>query len=191
MVVVMSDSVMAALSIYEMEDIFILDVYIQNFGAAPFSLSPSQVILMDGNRIMLLQLAPDEAANMYLSRVRNIPRYRPKYTYDVDTATQGYLQLYGNQATYSETSQTTVTPVEDPYNKLGYSIGSAIAASRNKKYQEWAAGVYSFGLVEGTQLPGRVGSRGAVYWRKRANWTSPLILRFTQTDYEIQFTPRH
>ncbi len=143
---------------------------------------------MDGSRIAFRQLQPHEAANIYAARITNIPPYQPKYTYDVQSSTQGYLYAYGNYGYYSGTTQTTVTPREDPYNALGYSIGAAIAQGRNKKFSNMAGTLYAVGLVEGSSIPGKTGAHGGVYWLKRAVWPAPLILRFAQSGYEIKFT---
>lgn len=186
-VILHSDSVTAALSFYELKDIFWVDVYIYNAGSTAFVIYPSQLVLMDASRIAFRELRPDEAANIYRSQVTNIPPYQPKYTYDVQTSTQGYVTAFGNSAYYTENSQSTVTPQEDPYNALGYSIGASIAESRNRKFLNMASTLYNVGFVEGSSIPGKTGAHGGIYWLKQGGWTPPVILRFTQSDYEVRF----
>jgi hypothetical protein len=183
------DSLIAAISIYELEDIFWLDAYVYNGLSTPYVVNPSQLVLLDGTRQVFRPLQPHEAANIYMGRVTNIPPYQPKYTYDVQSSTQGYLYAYGNYGTYTGTTQTTVTPREDPYNSLGYSIGAAIAAGRNKKFRNMAGTLYSVGFVEGSSIPSQAGARGGVYWLKRPHWQGPLILRFLPSGYEVRFSP--
>ncbi|HET7584656.1 MAG TPA: hypothetical protein VFK13_07110 [Gemmatimonadaceae bacterium] len=189
-IIVTADSVFAAISLYELHDIFWADIYVYNGGSQPFLINPSQLTLMDGTRTAFRELRPDEAANMYASQMRGIPPYQPKYTYSAQSSTQGYLQAYGNYAYYNATTRTTVTRTEDPYYALGYSIGAAIARERNAKLTRMASTLYTVGFVEGSSIPGKTGARGGVYWLKRATWPGPLILRFAQSEYEVKFAPR-
>ena len=176
-VVVRADSVVFALSLYELKDIFWLDVYVLNSSSKAFTLNPSQLVLMDGARIALRQLRPDEAANLYASGVTTIPPYQPKYTYNVQSS------YYNNG-----TTQTTVTAQEDPYNALGYDIGAAILADRNARLVNLAASLYASGLIEGSQIPATTAAEGGVYWLKATARQGPLTLRFTQSGYEVAFT---
>ncbi|HXG06054.1 MAG TPA: hypothetical protein VNI77_01860 [Nitrososphaera sp.] len=178
------DSVIAALSLYEMEDIFWLDIYLYNGTGAPYYLDPEQFVLMDGSRMFFRRLEPHEAANIFADRVTNIPAYQPKYTYDVRTATTGYIHSYGY---YSGYSTTTVTKKEDPYHALGYNIGAAIAASRNKKYMNMAGTIYSTGLVAGASIPSTTTGYGGIFWLKRLSYPQPLKLRLANTGYEVEF----
>lgn len=179
------DSVIAALSLYELEDIFWLDIYLYNGTSVPYYLDPEQMVLMDASRMFFRRLEPHEAANIYMSEVRGIPPYQPKYTYDVRTATTGYLSSSGY---YSGYSTTTVTQKEDPYNALGYNIGAAIVASRNKKFANMAGTLYSTGLVKGASIPSTTTGYGGVFWLKRLNYPQPLRLRLANTGYEVEFT---
>ena len=185
--VVNTDSVIASLALYEYDDIFALQIYVYNNSSLPFNMNPTDIILMDGNRTIFRRLAAHEAANLYASRVRGIPAYQPKYTYQINATTQATLRTYGNTGTYNSRTQGTVTPVEDPYNALGYSIGAAIAASRNRKYQGMAATIYQLGFGESSAAPAKTGGIGAVYWLKRQGATRPVILRFGVSRYELRF----
>jgi hypothetical protein len=178
------DSVIAALSLYEMEDIFWLDIYLYNGTTAPYYLDPEQFVLMDASRMFFRRLEPHEAANIFAGRVTNIPPYEPKYNYDVRTATTGYIDSYGY---YSGYSTTTVTKKEDPYHALGYNIGAAIAASRNKKYMNMAGTIYSTGLVAGASIPSTTTGYGGIFWLKRLTYPQPLRLRLANTGYEVEF----
>lgn len=178
------DSVIAALSLYEMEDIFWLDIYLYNGTTAPYYLDPEQFVLMDASRMFFRRLEPHDAANIFATRVTNVPPYEPKYTYDVRTATSGYISSYGY---YSGYSTTTVTQKEDPYHALGYNIGAAIAASRNKKYMNMAGTIYSTGLVAGASIPSTTTGYGGIFWLKRLNFPQPLRLRVANTGYEVEF----
>jgi len=171
--IVHADSVIGAIAIYELPDIFWADIYIYNGGSQPYTVNPSQLILMDAVRTVFRPLGPP---------------YQPKYIYDVQSSTQGYLYAYGNYGYYNGTTQTTVTQREDPYNALGYSIGAAIARHRNAKLGNMAGTLYTIGFVEGSSVPAKAGARGGVYWLKRVNWSGPLILRFAQSSYEVRFT---
>jgi hypothetical protein len=178
------DSVIAALSLYEMEDIFWLDIYLYNGTATPYHLDPNQFVLMDASRMFFRRLKPDQAANIFASRVTNIPPYQPKYVYDVRTATTGYFNSYGY---YSGYSTTTVTQREDPYNALGYNLGAAITASRNKKYMSMANMLYSTGLVSGSSIPSKTAGYGGIFWLKRRVYSQPIRLRLANTGYEVEF----
>ena len=185
--IVTGDSVIAAILIYELPDIYWADIYVYNGGSQPYTVNPSQLVLMDGARTMFRPLRPDQAANIYIAQTRGIPPYQPKYIYDVQSSTQGYLSMYGNYGYYSGTTQTTVTQREDPYNALGYSIGAAIAEHRNAKLTNMANALYSTGFVEGSTIPAKTGARGGVFWLKRNGSPSPLVLRFAQSGYEVRF----
>ncbi len=187
-VILAADSVVAAITLYEFEDIFWLDAYVLNDGGEPFVINPSQIALLDGSRVMYRQLAPHEAANIYAARVTEIPPYQPKYIYDVRSSTMGMVNVYGNQATYSGTTRTTVTEREDPYHQLGYSIGAALAADKNKRYLNMAGAIYAVGFVDGTEVPAQTAARGGIYWLKGKTWVGPLTLRFLDTGYEVRFT---
>lgn len=184
--VLRSDSVAAAIVIEEMEDIFLVNIYIYNNSSRPYVINPSQFVLMDGVRTAFRPLQPHEAANLFSTRVAAIAPYQPKYTYNVQSSTQGYVSPSGS---YAATTQTTVTPQEDPYNALGYTLGAAIAANRNKQFANMAGALYSAGFVEGTSIPAKAGAQGGMYWLKRADWPMPLILRLVQSGREIRFAP--
>jgi hypothetical protein len=164
-----TDSAVASVSLYEYDDMFAVQLYVYNNSSRPFGLDPADIYLLDGNRTAFRRLAAHEAANLDAPRVRGIPAYQPKYTYQLNATTYGTVRTYGNTGTYSAQTQGTVTPVEDPYNALGYSIGAAIAASYNRKYQGMAAAVYNFGLGETSSAPPKAGGTGAIYWLKRPN----------------------
>ena len=186
-VIIGGDSVLAAITLYEFEDIFWLDSYVFNESSQPFVINPSEFALLDGARVMFRQLEPHIAANIYASRMTNIPPYEPKYIYDVNSSTRGYVNIYDDQAYYYGNTETTITPREDPYNKLGYSIGAAIAANQNKQYIEMANAIYSVGFVEGTVIPSTVAARGGIFWSKGKTWLEPLTLRLIISGYEVQF----
>lgn len=185
--IVNTDSVVASLALYEYDDIFALQIYVYNNSSKDFNLNPAGLILMDKNRTTFRRLAAHEAANLYGSRVRGIPAYQPKYTYQLDATTYGTFRTYGNTGTYNARTQGTVTRTEDPYNALGYSIGAAIAASYNRKYQGMAATVYQLGFGETSSAPAKTGGIGAVYWLKRPGSPRPVMIRFSASGYELRF----
>jgi hypothetical protein len=176
--IVSGDGVIGAFTLYELRDIIWLDVYVYNNHNQGFLIGPSSVVLLDGNRTALRQLAPHEAANIYLGQVTGIPPY------------QGYAYTSGQYTRITAQTQGTVTPREDPYNALGYSIGAAIAASRNRKFRNMAGTLYTVGFVANSSVPAKAGARGGIYWLKPRNWVAPLILRFTGTGYEVRFAPQ-
>jgi len=186
--IVTGDSIIAAVLLYELPDIYWADIYVYNGGSQPYTVNASQLVLMDAGRTMLRPLRPDEAANIYIAQTRGIPPYQPKYIYDVQSSSQGYLSMYGNYGYYSGTTQTTVTQREDPYNALGYSIGAAIARNRNAKLTNMAGALYATGFVEGSSIPAKTGARGGVFWLRRPGSPLPLILRCAQSGYEVTFT---
>lgn len=186
--IVSGDSVIAAVLLYELQDIYWADIYVYNGGSQPYTVNPSQLVLMDGDRTIFRPLKPDEAANIYIAQTRGIPPYQPKYIYDVQSSSQGYLSMYGDYGYYSGTTQTTVTQREDPYNALGYSIGAAIARHRNAKLTNMAGALYTTGFVEGSTIPAKAGARGGVFWLRRPGASLPLILRFAQSGYEVKFS---
>lgn len=188
--VVNTDSTIASLALYEYDDLFVLQIYVYNNASRPFSLNPTELVLMDGNRTTFRRLPAHEAANLYATRVRGIPTYEPKYTYVINATTQATLRTYGNTGTYNAQTQGTITPVADPYNALGYSIGAAIAASRNRKYESMASTVYQLGFGESSAAPAKTGGIGAVYWLKRRDAARPVILRFGASGYELRFAVR-
>lgn len=186
---VSTDSAVGSLALYEYDDIFVLQVYLYNGSSLPFRMDPSQLVLMDANRTAFRQLATHEAANLFAGRIRGVPPYQPKYSYQFQSTTQGSLRTYGNTGYYNSTTQGNVQAVEDPYHALGYNLGAAIAADRNKKYQAMANTLYEIGLGQSSSVAPKTGGVGAIYWMKRPNWSAPVMLRFGQSGYEVQFTP--
>jgi hypothetical protein len=171
-----TDSTMAMLGLYEFDDLIYLDLWFQNGHKSPISLSPDELSLVDGNKTQFRRLEPHEAANMFLSHVRGIPPYQPKYNYYVETYT------YGNY------SQSRVYAQEDGFHALGHGIGAAITRSKNKKLTNMAGALYALGLVEGTTVEPDANLQVGLYWLNRTNKRYPLRLRFVGTDYEVLFT---
>ncbi len=185
--VVFTDSAMGTLAVFEYEDLLVLQIYLYNNADGPFGMDPVGITMMDGNRTAFRRLATHEAANIYASRVTGIPPYQPKYTYEFRSTTTGTLRAQGNMAYYNGQTSGSVTPVEDPYNALGYSIGAAIAQSRNAKYLNMASALYAIGLGQTSTIEGQTGGVGAVYFLKPPGWQRPAIVRFKASGYEVRF----
>jgi hypothetical protein len=183
-VIVNKDNIRVALSLYELKDIIWLEVYVYNDGSEPFVINASDLVLMDGNRLGLRRIIPHEAANIYLAKMTGIPPYQPKYVYEVQSSTTGYIYSSGR---YTAQTRSTITKKENPYSGFGYAIGAAITASRNKKFRNLASTLYSVGFVENSSIPGKTGGYGGVFWLKPKYWTPPLILRFATSGYEVSF----
>ena len=183
-VILGDDKIFMSLSLYELKDIFWLEIYIYNDGDDSFVINPSDLILLDENRSGIRRLEPHDAANIYLARVSLIPPYQPKYEYEVQSTTTGYLYSSGY---YTAQTQSTITQKEDPYYALGYSIGAVIEASNNKKLTDIASRIYWGGYVEDSTIPSKTGGYGNIYWIKPTNWIPPIILRFASSGYEVNF----
>ena len=192
-VIIGDDNVTAALTIYELKDIYWLEVYIYNANSEAFIINASDLVLLDSNRTGLRMLAPHEAANIYLTKCKGIPpyQYQPKYVYEAQSTTSGYIHSSGY---FNAQTQTTGTVYEDPWNKAGYALGYGIAAgiigSRNKKFRNMAGAIYALGFVEWSSIPGKTGAYGGVYWLRPERCSAPLILRIIPSDYEISFEPK-
>ena len=192
-VVIGDDNAMAALSLYGFRDIYWLEVYVYNKASEPFVINASDFILMDYNRTAFRRLEVHEAANIYLGKLAATPpyQYEPKYIYNAQSSTSGYLYSSGY---FTAQTTTTGTAYVDPWHKagydLGYAIGSAIVASYNKKLFNMAGAIYTLGFIEGSSIPGKTGAFGAVYWIKRTPSATPLILRIASIDYEVNFKPK-
>lgn len=190
MVVIEDENLAIAVSVYELKDLFWAQFEIYNNNDDNYTINSDDFLLLDGNRTAFRKAAPDEAANLFLSKVSGIPPfvYQPKYIYTAQTTTTGYITnsgyLYAN-------SQTKGTVEEDQMNKagqqLGYALGAAIIASQNKKLQNMAAAMYQTGLVRDSEIPAKTGTRGGVYWLKPKTYVSPLILRIQSSGKEYAF----
>lgn len=188
-VVVMGDSVALCLTLHEYPEVVALEVGAFNLRNDPWAISPSAFVLLDGARTMQRQIAPHEAANMAVAHLNAIPAYQPKYIYDANTTISGSIstQYYGNyaQSHLNANARTTVTRREDPWNALGWSIGAALAEAENNKLQDFAGALYTWGLVEDTQVVGRSNLQGLVYWLNNKEKLYPLILRIPTINYEF------
>jgi hypothetical protein len=127
----------------EYPGLFHLDVVVENEGRCPIRLSPSLFVLLDGHRTQLRQLQPHEATNLLLAKLENVPACQPKYNIRATTSgsATGTVTYTGNTA-YGRAyggSTTNVTVEEDPWNKLGHSIGAGITKSRNQKIVDLAS----------------------------------------------------
>jgi len=192
-VIIGNENIIITLALYELKDIYWLEVYVYNANNEPFIINASDFVLMNSYRTGLRMLSPHEAANIYLAKCKGIPpyQYQPKYIYSAQSATSGYIYSSGYIAAQTQTSGTIY---EDPWRKAGYDLGYAIAAgivaNENKKFINMAGAIYTLGLVEKSSVPGKTGAYGGLYWLKPERCPIPLILRIIPFDYEISFKPR-
>ena len=192
-VIIGDENVTVALSLYELKDIYWLEVYIYNANSVPFIINASDLILMDSNRTGLRMLAPHEASNIYLAKCKGMPpyQYQPKYVYEAQSTTSGYIYSSGY---FTAQTHTTGIVYEDPWHKAGYNLGygivAGIIAGRNKKFRNMAGAIYGLGFVEGSSIPGKTGAYGGVYWLRPERCYTPLILRIIPSDYEVSFEPK-
>ncbi|MBE3125209.1 MAG: hypothetical protein IMZ57_06080 [Acidobacteria bacterium] len=190
MIVIEDQNLAIAVTMYELKELFWAQFNIYNSNDDNYVIDPSDFLLLDGNRTAFHKAAPDEAANLFLSKVSGIPPfvYQPKYIYSANSTTSGYLTNSGHL--YANT-QTTGTIEEDQMNKagqeLGYALGAGIIASQNKKLQNMAAAVFQTGLVENSEIPAKTGAKGGIYWLKPKTYVSPLILRVQSSGKEYAF----
>lgn len=185
--IVPGDSALGAVTMFEYDEMFVLQIQLYNNSSRAFNMDPKELILMDGSRVAFMRLQTHEASNLFAGRVVGIPRYEPKYSYEFTATTYGTLQTNGNLTYLNAQTQGEIRRVEDPYDALGYSIGAAIAANRNKKYQSMASTIYQLGLGESSTVAAKTGGIGAVYWLRREPFAWPLILRFGGSGYEVRF----
>lgn len=106
-------------------------------------------------------------------------------TPSVHATTSGYVSSSGN---FSAQTNATVTQKEDPYNALGYALGAAIVASKNRKLINMADRIYSIGLVDGATMPAMVNGLGGIYWQKPKTASRLFFLRWAGMDYEVSFS---
>lgn len=78
--IVPGDSAMGAVTMFEYDEMFVLQIQLYNNSSRPFNMDPKELILMDGARIAFMRLQTHEASNLFAGRVVGIPRYEPKYT---------------------------------------------------------------------------------------------------------------
>ena len=190
MVLIEDPNLAIVVSVYELTELFWAQFDIFNSNDDNYLINQSDFLLLDGNRMAFRKVNPDEAANLFLSKVSGIPpfTYTPKYNYSAYSSTRGYITPQG---TLYATTTTTGTIEEDQWNKagqqLGYAIGAAIIASQNKKLQSIAAVIYQQGLVDDAEIPAKTGAKGGIYWLKPKFWKGPLILRVQSNGKEYQF----
>ncbi len=190
MVIIEDENLAIVVSMYELKELLWAQFEIYNNNDENYTINSDDFLLLDANRTAFRKAAPDEAANLFLSKVTGIPPfvYQPKYIYTANSTTSGYITSSGYL--YANT-QTTGTAEEDQWNKagqeLGYALGAAIIASQNKKLQSMAATVYQTGLVQNSEIPAKTGSKGGVYWLKPMTYVSPLILRVQSSGKEYRF----
>jgi hypothetical protein len=190
MVIIEDENLAITVAMYELKELFWAQFEIYNNNDENYTINSDDFLLLDGNRTAFRKAAPDEAANLFLSKVSGIPPYvyQPKYIYTANSTTSGYITSSGYL--YANT-RTTGTVEEDQWNKagqqLGYALGVAIVASQNKKLQSMAATVYQTGLVQNSEIPAKTGSKGGAYWLKPKTYVSPLILRVQSSGKEYHF----
>jgi hypothetical protein len=191
-VIVEDENLAIAVTMYELKELFWAEFNIYNSNDDDYIVNSDDFLLLDGNRTLFRKAAPDEAANLFLSKVSGIPpfTYTPKYNFRAYSTTSGYVT--NNGYLYANT-QTTGTIEEDQMNlagqQLGYAIGAAMIAAANKKLQNMAATVYQTGLIQSSEIPAKTGAKGGVYWLRPKVYTSPLILRVLSTGKEYRFRP--
>ena len=157
----------------EYPDLMAVTIYFFNNSGEMVHFYPEDCYLKDNYAILLNQLMPHEAANLIASQTTTIPPYTPKYNYEVTSSSNGNIDLYdyGNgfhSGNYTENTDYDIEVKEDPYNKLGYSIGAAIAESQNKKLMECASYFYNFGLIN-CSVPSGSAIYGSLFWTKKLN----------------------
>lgn len=190
MVMVAAEDLVIAVTMYELKELFWAQFDVYNTSDDDYIINSDDYLLLDRYRTVLRKVAPDEAANIFLSKISGIPpfTYTPKYYYSATSNTYGYLASSGH---FYANTQTTGQIYEDEWNRagaaLGYALGATIVASQNKKLQQMAGVVYQFGLVQNSEIPAKTGARGGIYWLRPKHYASPLILRVLSTGKEYQF----
>lgn len=192
MVVVEDQNLTIAVTMYELKELFWAQFEVYNPNDDNYVINSDDFLLLDGKRTAFRKAAPDEAANLFLSKVSGIPpfTYTPKYSYSAYSTTSGYVTKNGYL--YANT-QTTGTIEEDQWNKtgqqLGYALGAAMIAAANKKLKNMASSIYQTGLIQNSEIPAKTGAKGGVYWLRPKFYASPLILRVQSTGKEYSFRP--
>jgi len=110
---------------------------------------------------------------MMIAHVSEIPAYVPKYNYEVASETRGSLTMYDYgtgyySGSYNSTTESEVTAKEDPWNKLGWSIGAAITEHNNKHFLATADYFYTSGLIP-TKIPPITAVSGLILWRNQVS----------------------
>lgn len=168
----------AVFSLHEYPDLIYLDVWFYNRSDAAIELSPTSFTLVDALKSQFRYLPPHEAANLMLALRRNVPPYRPKRAYQVETYD------------YGSYTRSTVREVDaNPFGALGHAIGGLITNSRNAKLLNAAAVIYAEGLVPGTSVAPDAGLRFGIQWLNAPAKRYPLELRIPELGYRISFNP--
>lgn len=155
----------------EYPDLIAVTIYFFNNSGEITSFYPEDCFLKDSYSILFTQLMPHEAANIIASQTTAIPPYMPKYNYEMTSSSTGNFDLYNYgggyySGYYNENTDYDIEVEEDPYNKLGYTIGAAIMESQNRKLTQCASYLYNFGLIN-CSIPNGSAIYGSLYWIKK------------------------
>ncbi|MFO7715089.1 hypothetical protein [Desulfosarcina sp.] len=177
----LADSTVWSFTAAEYEDLLVVDVYVYNLGHGEASIDPSELVLVDGNRLQMKRLEPSEAANLLLAQTKGAAPLMPqKYSYTAATRFVG------------DSAYTTITPHADPYTDLGNSLialGNSMAAEQNQKLMSLARWFYDAGLIDGTTIASDAAFRGLVYWQNTPLKGYPLELRLARYNWRVCFAP--
>jgi hypothetical protein len=183
MIVSVSDSLLLAATMEEYPNVLHVDLYLYNGSRQELVLEPSIFAVVDNQHTLFRRLEPHEAANLLIAQVTSMPPYQPKYNYSVSSSTYGHVDGYGN---YYGNTEGTVEAEEDPWNKLGWALGSMIAENANEKLIEKAGYFYSTGMIPKTSIPAQTGLRAGLFWLNRVHGY-PVYLRVNGVDFELEF----
>jgi hypothetical protein len=182
-----ADSTFYALSVFKLEEVVLLHMVVVNMSSVAKPIRPNDFTLLDGNRFVFRRLEPHQAANIYLSHLKNLPLYQPKQSPYVETRTtiQEVYPGYYTARSYEYRNPVGEAAYQAGYD-FGYTLGAAITQSKNKKYSQMAGTLYSLGLVDGSFVPAKANSEGALYWLNREGHVNPIRLRLVDGS-EIEF----
>jgi len=167
------DSTYFLFRLYEMEDIFWIDANFYNTKHSDIYFDADKFVLSDGRQQFLRRITPDITANLFLSRIGDMPKYTPKYEYTIESQTRGNVDRYGN---YSEKTTYTVNQREDALNQLGHNIGSIIRSKINSDYRNMADEIYRDGYTDRIVIPARLYTSGSLFYLKPRNFSYPIML---------------
>ena len=181
------DSTYYALSLFGLEDIVVLHLVVTNLSSTVKPIQFGKIALLDRSRSVLRRLEPHEAANIYLSHLKNAASYQPKQSAYIERRTpiQDVQPDY-----YTARSSEFRNPIGEAAYQAAYdfdnSFGRALALNRSNKYTQVAGILYALGIADGSSVPAKANCEGVLCWFNGESRPTPFRLRLFDRG-EIEF----
>ena len=172
--VVTDDSVTLAIAVTVGSEFATLWVQVMNRSGQSRVVNPLAVAVLDGQRIELARVRPDEVANRIASTVASAPKFTPRYIVTTDASSQ--VTLVGRRD--ATVSSTQVTRIErDPVDAAVESFAQGFAAGFNRGVLDVAQAAYREGFTSPIQVQPNSGQRGRLFFARPRGTVTTLIVR--------------